>query len=279
VKRLAAYAWLVVLGTALAVSWWSLDALGLRFGMPKLLAGMVSATFDGAALVAAELALRRAAAADSAAAVKLLMVCAVGLAGWLNYEHGLLLGYPIPARVLFAAPSVISGWLFELQLRTLRSARVRELGKAAPPLPRFGFAVWLFHPVAALRHVSRIAHSRLRSVPVTVMDWDGGLTPLLELGEGADVPEHPVILAAPVDADDECADEEATKARQKAGRSPVPDELYLAALRKLVEGNDDEILSAREIGRRLSIGQDRARRLLAALKEEQTDNAKPGPTG
>jgi hypothetical protein len=59
-KRFAPWAWLVVLGTALALTWWSLDALGLRFGMPRLLAGMVSATFDRAALVEADLALRRA---------------------------------------------------------------------------------------------------------------------------------------------------------------------------------------------------------------------------
>src|SRR6267142_1681512 len=121
-KRLAPWAWLVVLGTALALSWWSLDALALRFGVPKLLAGMVSATFDGAALVAADLALRRAAMADSAVAVKLLMIVTVGLSAWLNEQHGALLGYPWPGRVLFAAPSVISGWLFELQLRSLRGA-------------------------------------------------------------------------------------------------------------------------------------------------------------
>ena len=122
-KRLAPWAWLVVLGAALALSWWSLDALALRFGMPKLLAGMVSATFDGAVLVAADLALRRAAKADSAVAVKLLMVVTVGLSAWLNWSHAVLLGYPIAARVLFAAPSVISGWLFELQLRSLRGDR------------------------------------------------------------------------------------------------------------------------------------------------------------
>jgi hypothetical protein len=81
-RRLAPWAWLIVLGTALALSWWSLDALGLHFGMPEMLAATVSATFDDAALVAAGLAMRRAAVADSAASVKLLMVVAVGLSAW-----------------------------------------------------------------------------------------------------------------------------------------------------------------------------------------------------
>ena len=85
-KLLARWAWVAVLGTALALSWWSLDAFARRYGMPPALAAMVSATFDGAALVAADLAMRRAAVADSALAVKVLMLGAVGLSAWLNYR-------------------------------------------------------------------------------------------------------------------------------------------------------------------------------------------------
>ena len=55
--------------------------------MPEILAAMVSATFDGAAR------------ADSTVAVKFLMIMAVGLSAWLNYEHGQLLGYPVAVRV------------------------------------------------------------------------------------------------------------------------------------------------------------------------------------
>jgi hypothetical protein len=255
-KTFASWAWLVVLGTALALSWWSLDALALHFGVPSVLAAMVSATFDGAALVAADLALRRAAVADSTAAVKLLMFVAVGLSAWLNWNHGALLGYPIVGRVLFAAPSVLSGWLFELQLRSLRSARVRELGRKAQPLPELGVIVWVFHPWAALRHLSRIAGSRLYSVPVTVMDWESALGPMRELA-GA--------------AADECTRENAPEARslRRTGRSPVPDELYLLKLRSLVDEADGAVPSAREVARQLNVGQDRARRLLAALNEEQ----------
>jgi hypothetical protein len=259
-KTFASWAWLVVLGTALALSWWSLDALALHFGVPSVLAAMVSATFDGAALVAADLALRRAAVADSAAAVKLLMFVAVGLSAWLNWNHGALLGYPIVGRVLFAAPSVLSGWLFELQLRSLRSARVRQLGRKAQPLPELGVIVWVFHPWAALRHLSRIAGSRLYSVPVTVMDWESALVPMRELA-GA--------------AADECTRENAAAAvrrPRRAGRSPVPDEMYLLKLRSIVDEAGGVVPSAREVARQLNVGQDRARRLLAALNEEPSGN-------
>ena len=36
-----------------------------------------------------------------------------------------------------------------------------------------GFLVWAFHPFAALRRVSQISASRLRSVPLQVIDWAG----------------------------------------------------------------------------------------------------------
>ncbi len=277
-KRLAPWAWLVVLGTALALSWWSLDALGLHFGMPKLLAAMVSATFDGAALVAADLALRRTAVADSAVAVKLLMLTAVGLSAWLNEQHASLLGYPLVGRVLFAAPPVMAGWLFELQLRTLRRVRKHELGQVVQRLQSMGGAVWLFHPWAALRHLSRIAGSRLRSIPETVMDWESVSVSTQGWPDGLTEPfEHPAILGAPVE-EDECTHEDAATGdiQQKAGRSPVPDELYLGKLRELIAEASGVVPSAREVARQLSIGQDRARRLIATLKDVPTDGTPPG---
>jgi Protein of unknown function (DUF2637) len=170
-KQLARWAWVAVLGTALALSWWSLDALARHYGMPSALATMVSATFDCAALVAADLAMRRASVADSAAAVKALMLATVSLSAWLNYEHGLLLHYPVAVRVLFASPAVIGGSLFELQLPSQHRTRLHELGRVADPLPRFGLLVWAFHPIAALRRLSQISASRLRSVPLHVIDW------------------------------------------------------------------------------------------------------------
>jgi hypothetical protein len=292
-KRLAPWAWVVVLGTALALSWWSLDALALHFGMPKLLAAMVSATFDGAALVAADLALRRAVQADSAAAVKLLMIAAVGLSAWLNAEHAMLLGYPLVGRVLFAAPSVLGGWLFELQLGGLHRDRLHELGRVTQPLPRFGLLVWLFHPWAALKHLSRMAASRLRSVPVTVMDWEGAAVRVHELAGASDeIYARPVILAAPVEVEDDRAGSEASeldeciaedageevRTQRKAGRSPVPDELYLVKLRELVGEAGGVVPSIREVARQLSIGQGRARRLVGLLGEGH-DGSKSGLSG
>ena len=282
-KHLARWAWVAVLGTALSLSWWSLDALARRYGTPPVLAGMVSATFDGAALVAAELAIRRAQAADSAGAVKLLMLAAVTLSAWLNYEHGALLHYPFPVRVLFAAPPVIAGALFELQLRSVHRSRLRELGQVAEPLPRLGLLVWALHPLAALRRVHAITGSRLQSVPVTVMDWTGAAVPAdltapiyvhdspdPSVGRGASA----ALLSAPVEPTLELRTAGDLRTRERAGRTAVPDELYLTKLRALVAENGGDIPSARQVARSLSVGQDRARRLVALLvREPQSPDA------
>lgn len=268
-KTMAHWAWVVVLGTALSLSWWSLDTFARRYGMPGVFAGMVSTAIDGAALVLADLAMRRATAADSAAVVKLLMIATVGLSAWLNFEHALLAGYPLAIRVLFSAPSVLGGILFELQLRYLHRTRLHQLDQLAPSLPRFSLIVWVFHPFAALGRVSEIAASRLRSIPVTVMDWtDAPISVRRSSGAAIDVPDHPVILAAPVEPADALPVADEPRPRGKAGRTPVPDELYLGRLQVVIADNGGEVPSIREIARRLSIGQERARRLVGMLDAE-----------
>ena len=163
------------------------------------------------------------------------MLGAVGLSAWLNYEHGLLLHYPVAVRVLFASPAVIGGSLFELQLRSQHRARLYELGRVAEPLPRLGFLVWAFHPFAALRRLSQISASRLCSVPVNVMDWAGAMAAdaLPDVGNRgvpgealAAMPDGQPIEAAP--------DTEVADPLKRVGRKPVPDEQYAAKLREHV---------------------------------------------
>jgi hypothetical protein len=51
----------------------------------------------------------------------------------------------------------------------------------------------------------------------------------------------------------------------------VPDELYLGKLRELVDEAGGEVPSIREVARKLGIGQDRARRLIAVQNAEQSN--------
>jgi hypothetical protein len=121
----------------------------------------------------------------------------------------------------------------------------------------------------------------MHSVPVTVMDWTSAPVSVQLLAE---VPDRPVILAAPVnvEADQAAAEQssdpderdqgdvdEAVSAPQKAGRAAVPDELYPGKLRELVAESGGVAPSIREVARRLSIGQDRAGRLVGMVKAAQ----------
>jgi hypothetical protein len=101
------------------------------------------------------------------------------------------------------------------------------------------------------------------------------------------VPGHPIFLGTSVEGEvdesgrdeagefderiGEDAAEEDVRNRRKVGRSPVPDELYLIRLRELIAENEGVVPSIRQVARKLSIGQDRARRLLTTLKGEQAD--------
>jgi hypothetical protein len=62
---------------------------------------------------------------------------------------------------------------------------------------------------------------------------------------------------------------ERTDTRSRADRKPVPDEFYLAQLREIVAVEDGVIPSAREVARRPSVGQDRARRLVVLVTAQQ----------
>ena len=53
-------AWVLVAGFALGLSWWSLAYVARSWGVPWLLSWIVSAVFDGVALICADLALRAA---------------------------------------------------------------------------------------------------------------------------------------------------------------------------------------------------------------------------
>ena len=165
---------------------------------------------------------------------------------------------------------MIGGSLFELQLRSQYRTRLHELGRVAEPLPRFGFMVWAFHPFAALRRVSQISASRLCSVPLNVMDWMGAPSPVHQLpGAPAAAPGSAVVLVSNALPTDALPDGNRGRTVRRAGRKPVPDEFYAAQLREHVAAAGGVIPPAREVARLLSVGQDRARRLVAMLSAEK----------
>lgn len=159
----------VVLIVALALSWWSLFSLAVTFyGVPKILAIGVSAAFDGAALFVADLASKYARTEDSGLATKMATYLFVGASVYLNVEHAMLLHYGIPGMVLFGAPPVIAGMLFELYLRFIHRGEMRNMGLVAKRMPVFGKVSWIIFPGRTFRGFKNVVLFRLNEVVTNV---------------------------------------------------------------------------------------------------------------
>lgn len=166
----------VVLIVALALSWWSLYSLAVTFyDVPQILAIGVSAAFDGAALFVADLASKYARTEDSGLATKLATYLFVGASVYLNVEHAILLNYGIPGMVLFGAPPVIAGILFELYLRFIHRTEMRSNGLVPKRMPVFGKLSWMMFPLKTLKGFRSVIFFRLNE---TVTKATGqGLSP------------------------------------------------------------------------------------------------------
>jgi hypothetical protein len=155
----------IVLIVALALSWWSLYSLAVTFyGVPQILAIGVSAAFDGAALFVADLASKYARTEDSGFATKLATYLFVGASVYLNVEHAMLLSYGIPGMVLFGAPPVIAGILFELYLRFVHRSEMRANGLVPKRMPVFGKISWLIFPGKTFGGFKDVVFFRLNEV-------------------------------------------------------------------------------------------------------------------
>lgn len=159
----------IVLVVALSLSWWSLYSLAVTFyGVPQILAIGVSAAFDGAALFVADLASKYARTEDSGLATKLATYLFVGASVYLNVEHAMLLSYGIPGMVLFGAPPVIAGILFELYLRFVHRTEMRANGLVPKRMPVFGKISWLIFPGKTYGGFKDVVFFRLNEVVTSV---------------------------------------------------------------------------------------------------------------
>jgi hypothetical protein len=161
-KLLSRIGWLVVAGAALSLSAYSLYWVGIHYGLPPILAGLVSAAFDGAALVCADLALRYARShGDSGFGPRLGVFILAGASAYLNMQHAIINGDPPAARVLYAAPPITAIAIYELHIRWERRGALRKAGRVPAALPAFGRYAWLLFPLRTLGVMRRIVAHRL----------------------------------------------------------------------------------------------------------------------
>lgn len=161
-KILSRFAWLVVVTSALALSNWSLFYVGRHYGLPVIVAGILSVSLDGAALVCADVALKYAREhGTSGAGARTAVLALAAISAWLNSEHASLAHDGLPAHVMFAVPPLVALTLFELHTRYSRRSALREAGRVAESLPAFGGHIWAHHPFKAYSDVRTITSHRL----------------------------------------------------------------------------------------------------------------------
>lgn len=159
-RALGALAWLVVLGMALATSWWSLYAVARYYGVPAPLAVGFSSIFDGAALILADLQRRYAETEDSGLVPRLLLIGTVVGSVALNRQHAVLLHYNWPGQVAFAAPAAVAIALFEVEMRWRHRRELRKNGRVAEALPPLGRWQWILHPAQSLHTLIAVTRAR-----------------------------------------------------------------------------------------------------------------------
>lgn len=157
--------WLIVVAAALALSFYSLYIVGLKYGLPVPLALLVSASYDGAAIVCGDLALRYARThGDSGLAPRIALVVFALTSSFLNLQHAIIVHDPTPAKVLYAMPPLVAVTVLELHSRYERRGALRRAGRLAKSLPAIGRWTWVFHFWHTLVVLWRITQHRLNVI-------------------------------------------------------------------------------------------------------------------
>lgn len=144
--------WLLVVAPAIGISTWSLAWLAMHYGVPQFLAYSVSACYDGGAIAAFYISLQwQIKYKSSGLSAQLAAILFAGSSFYLNWNHGVLIGYPIPVRYLLAMPSIVALITLELWLRFMHR------GSIVKPVPKPELMAWLLFPRQSLINL-RIAY-------------------------------------------------------------------------------------------------------------------------
>jgi hypothetical protein len=150
-----------ILTVAMLLSGWSLTTLGMSYGMPMVFAVLISAVIDGAGIMAGYRASTYARSPYSGLGPKAITYALVGVSGWLNANHALMLGYGTVGAVLFAAPAVIVGLMLDMELKWTGKEELVKNGHVLERLPIFGRLAWVLYPGNTFKGLKTVVKSRL----------------------------------------------------------------------------------------------------------------------
>jgi hypothetical protein len=234
-KLLTRYGWLIVMAAALSISAWSLWWIGIRLGLPPVLAGAVSACYDLGALVCAMLALNYARSqGDSGLGPRMGVFILGGISAYLNAQHAAMAGdHTLAAEILYACPPVISVAIFELQTRWLRRGALRRAGRIPERLPVFGRWAWILFPFRTLGTTRRIVSFRLDNIANRETGIIETRPAIQEIDSGGDYEQTEIRTTV-------IREWARTRGIQVNSRGPLPASLRSSYLAELNSGNSDE---------------------------------------
>lgn len=163
----------LVVAVALAMSWYSVYDLGTEvFGIPPLLAGAISLSFDGGALWLGMVAAKYAVSEDSGFGVKLGTYAFIGTSVFLNVAHASILGYGLTGQVMFGSAPVMAGILLEVFLKFQSRQALRQAGRTLDHMPKAGKLAWMRYPKASWRLQGKALQARLIKAVNSLEDID-----------------------------------------------------------------------------------------------------------
>lgn len=161
--------WLLVVVPAVGISTWSLGWLAYKEGgLPIFLAAGVSACFDGGAIAAFYISLQwQRKYQSSGMSAQLAALLFAGSSFYLNWNHGVIMGYPPAVRYLLAMPSVVALITLELWLRYKHRAVFR-------PVPKPELMAWILFPRQSFANLRTAYRNRLEEQTGVVIPLASG---------------------------------------------------------------------------------------------------------
>jgi hypothetical protein len=156
----------IIAPAAAGIVAWSLYVVAHdMYGVPKLLAVLVAACFDGTALACLYLASEAVRENRSAVGPRLATFALAGVSMYLNRLHALHIDGGIGATLLFAAPTVALLLLADLSWAATRARHRIDRGERPMRLPVFGWLGWLLAGEQAWDQTKRRAVEHVTGAP------------------------------------------------------------------------------------------------------------------
>lgn len=229
--------WYYVLVAALTIGGWSVyHLLYARLHLPWLIAVGGALVFDGAGLIFSEYARAAIERGRGFLLPALLMLGTVATSSYINYSHGISLGWGTAGGAVLGAVPVLLETLFVAHVLDARMTALKDGGLLPERLPRVGILGAILFPKRSFKAVRTVVGRRLDAIehgpptPVTVIVERVG-TPALN-----PPPEPPPTRRAVENAQAAPAADASAPAAPVAVSAPVPVKYAnpkLAAIREL----------------------------------------------